>query len=34
MKASDYLDKEELKYFTRRSDLWGWWLVGNGQHQN
>jgi fatty acid desaturase len=27
MKASDYLSKDELKYFTERSDLWGWWLV-------
>lgn len=27
MKASDYLSKEEIKYFTTRSDLWGWWLV-------
>jgi fatty acid desaturase len=27
MKASDYLSKEELSYFTRRSDLWGCWLV-------
>jgi fatty acid desaturase len=27
MKASDYLSAEQLKYFTARSDLWGWWLV-------
>ncbi len=27
MRASDYLSKEELKHFTERSDLWGWWLV-------
>lgn len=27
MKASDYLDKEEIRAFTRRSDLAGAWLV-------
>ena len=27
MKASDYLSREELAYFTERSDAWGWWLV-------
>lgn len=28
MKASDYLSKEEIQYFTRRSDLAGAWAVG------
>jgi fatty acid desaturase len=27
MKASDYLSKDEIRYFTRRSDAMGWWLL-------
>ncbi|TDG14262.1 fatty acid desaturase [Seongchinamella unica] len=29
MKATDYLSKEEIKQFTARSDLMGWWLVAS-----
>ena len=27
MKASDYLSRYELRYFTTRSDLYGAWLI-------